>query len=139
MGKYQSYQKPKEMPRNVVHPVWRGIGCLIMVITPIISWAAAQVLLDLGKAQKWPFLYELRDFVRFPDYVYKIPLILVAANYISSIAYLKVLLLFFFLVLILLSGVFAVLNAMLYRMIGPPRYTAIDAPAPRVKVKRYTR
>ena len=139
MAKYQSYQKQKDLPRNEVHPVWRGIGCLIMIITPIISGAAAQVLLQLGKAQKWPFLYELRDVIRFPEYIYKIPYILVAANYISSIYYLKALLLFFFLVLILLSGVFAVLNVTLYRMIGPPRYTAIDAPAPRVKTKRYTR
>jgi hypothetical protein len=139
MGKYQTYQKQKELPRNEVHPVWRGIGCLIVIITPIISWAAAQVLLELGKTQKWAFLYELSDNLRFPDYVYKIPGILVAANYISGIAYLKALLLFFFLVLILLSGVFALLNAILYRMIGPPRYTAIDAPAPRVKTKRYTR
>ena len=139
MGKYQTYQKRNELPRNEVHPVWRGIGCLIIIITPIISWAAAQVLLQIGKTQKWPFLYELSDFVRFPDYVYKIPGILVVANFLSGIAYLKALLLFFFLVLILLSGVFSVLNAMLYRLVGPPRYTALDAPAPRVKTKRYTR
>ena len=139
MAKYQSYQKPKDLPRNEVHPVWRGIGCLIMVITPIISWAAAMVLLEFGRSQKWPFLYELRDYVRFSDIFYKIPGILVVANYLSSIPYLKALLIFFFLVLILLSGVFAVLNAVFYRMIGPPRYTALDAPAPRVKVKRYTR
>lgn len=139
MGKYQTYQKHKDLPRNEVHPVWRGIGCLIIIITPIISWAAAEVLLGLGKTQKWAFLYEMSGNIRFPDYIYKIPVILVAANFISSIAYLKALLLFFFLILILLSGVFALLNAMLYRMIGPPRYTAIDAPAPRVKTKRYTR
>ena len=139
MAKYQSYQKPKELPRNEVHPVWRGIGCIIMLITPIISWAAAQVLLDFGKTQHWSFLYEFSDFVRFPENVYKIPGVLVLANYLSSIAYLKALALFFFLFLILFSGLFAVLNAMLYRLVGPPRYTVIDAPAPRVKTKRYTR
>ena len=139
MAKYQSYQKQKELPRNEVHPVWRGIGCIIILITPIISWAAAQLLLEFGKIQHWAFLYELSDYVRFPDYVYKIPGILVAANYISSIPYLKALALFFFLLLILFSGIFSVLNAMLYRLVGPPRYTAIDAPAPRVKTKRYTR
>ena len=139
MAKYQSYQKPKELPRNEVHLVWRGIGCIIMIITPIISWAAAQILLDLGKTQHWAFLYELSDFVRFPDIVYKIPGILVVANYISSIPYFKALAIFFFLLLIAFSGIFSVLNAMFYRMVGPPRYTAIDAPAPRVKTKRYTR
>jgi hypothetical protein len=139
MAKYQSYQKQKELPRNEVHPVWRGIGCIIMLVLPIISWAAAQLLVELGKTQHWPFIYELSETIRFPDIAYKIPYILVAANYLSSIAYLKALLIFFFLLLMLLSGIFAVLNAMLYRLVGPPRYTAIDAPAPRVKVKRYTR
>ncbi len=139
MGKYQTYQKPKELPRNEVHPVWRGIGCLIIIITPIISWAAAQVLLDFGKAQKWPILYELSSPIKFPDWVYTTPLILTPANYITGTPYFKALLVFFFLLLILFSGVFAVLNAMFYRMVGPPRYTPLDAPAPRVKTKRYTR
>jgi hypothetical protein len=139
MAKYQSYQKPKELPRNEVHPVWRGIGCLIMLILPIISWAAALLLLEFGKTQHWAFLGELVEVVRFPDIVYKIPGILVVANYISSIAYFKALAIFFFLLLVAFSGIFSVLNAMFYRMVGPPRYTAIDEPAPRVKVKRYTR
>ncbi len=139
MGKYQSFQRHQDLPRNEVHPIWRGIGCLIIIITPLISWAAAQVLLGIAKTQKWPFLYELSDYIRFPEYVYQIPVILVAANYISSIPYLKALLVFFFLVLILLSGIFAFLNAVFYRLIGPPRYTSIDAPAPRVKTKRYSR
>ena len=139
MGKYQSYQKVQELPRNEVHPVWRGIGCVIIIITPIISWAAATLLLQFGTTQKWPFLYELSDNVRFPDIVYQIPVISTLANYISSIVYFKALAAFFLLLLILFSGVFSVLNAMLYRMIGPPRYTALDEPAPRVTVKRKSR
>ena len=139
MSKYQSYQKQKDLPRNEVHPVWRGIGCIIILITPIISGAAAKVLLDLGKMQHWPFLYDLSDYVRFPEYIYKIPGVLIVANYISSIPYFKALALFFILLLIIFSGVFAVLNAMLYRLVGPPRYTPLDEPAPRVKTKRYTR
>lgn len=139
MAKYNTFQKVKETPRNVIHPVWRGIGCLIMVLMPIISGAAAQLMLDFGKSQKWPFLTELSSLVRFPDIVYKIPGVLVVANYISSIPYLKALTLFFVLLLILFSGVFAILNSVLYRVIGPPRYTPLDEPAPRVKTKRYTR
>jgi hypothetical protein len=140
MSKYQSFQKHKELPaRRDVHPVWRGIGCLIMVILPVISWATAQLLLEFGKSQKWAFLYELSDYVRFPEWAYSTPYILILANYISSIPYLKALLMFSVLVLILLSGIFAFLNAILYRVVGPPRYTELDAPAPRVNVKRRSR
>jgi len=60
-------------------------------------------------------------------------------NYLSSIPYLQALALFFIMAMILFSGIFSFLNALLYRMIGPPRYTPLDAPAPRVKTKRYTR
>lgn len=140
MSKYNSYQQHKELPaKREVHPVWRGIGCLIMIISPVISWAAASLLLEVAKLQKWPFVYELGGYLRFPDIFYQIPGVLVVANYISSIVYLKALLLFFVLMLIAFSGVFAVLNAILYRAFGPPRYTRLDEPAPRVKTKRYTR
>ncbi len=140
MSKFNSYQVHKELPaRREVHPVWRGIGCLIMIISPIISWAAANLLLEVGKIHKWPFMYELGGYLRLPEIFYQIPGVLVVANYISSIVYLKALLLFFLLTLIAFSGVFAVLNAILYRAFGPPRYTRLDEPAPRVKTKRYTR
>lgn len=139
MAKYQNYQKAKELPRNEIHPVWRGIGCIIMIITPIISGAAAKLLLDFGRVQKWPFLYELSGYFRFPEIFYKIPGISMLANYISSIPYFKALAVFFLLLLLAFSGILAVLNAVLYRLVGPPRYTRIDEPAPRVKTKRYTR
>lgn len=139
-SKYENYTRQKELPaRREVHPVWRGIGFLLIIIIPVISWAAAMVLLDIGRKQGWAFLSELADPIKFPDWAYQVPVIMNLANFITGYPNLKSLLLFFFIVLILLSGVFAVLNAVLYRMFGPPRYTNLDAPAPRVKTKRYSR
>jgi hypothetical protein len=139
MSKYNSFQKGKEVPKNSIHPVWRGIGCLITILTPIISWAAAAVCLEFGQKQQWPFLYQLSANIRFSAIFYQIPLVKIGANFISSIPYLQALILFFVLFLVLFSGVFSVINAVLYRMFGPPRYSPLDAPAPRVKTKRYTR
>lgn len=139
MGKYNHFQKEKEAKSNEIHPVWRGIGCVIMILTPIISGAASIVLLDLGLIQNWPFLYQLGGYVHFSDIFYQIPFVKLAANFISSIPYLKALILFFVPIMILFSSVFAIINAVLYRTFGPPRYSALDAPAPRVKTKRYTR
>ena len=84
-------------------------------------------------------MYGLAGTVRFPDIFYTTPGVQVAANYLSGIPYLQAITLFFVVFLLLFSGVFALLNAILYRMIGPPRYTRLDEPAPRVKTKRYTR
>ncbi|MCX6082462.1 MAG: hypothetical protein NTW32_23290 [Chloroflexi bacterium] len=139
MGKYNYFQKEKEPKNKGIHPVWRGIGCLIMVITPIISGAASMVLLDFGRSQKWPFLYQLSGSVRFPDIFYQIPMVSDVTNYISNTPNFTALFLFFVVFVLFFSSVFAFINAVLYRMFGPPRYSALDAPAPKVKIKRYTR
>jgi len=140
MGKYSNFQKNRELPaKREVHPVWRGIGCIILIITPIISWAAASLLLEYGLAHGWPFLGELTGKVRFADNIYQIPTIRNIANFISGIPNLKALPVLFLPILVAFSGIFAVLNAIFYRLVGPPRYTPLDEPAPRVKTKRYTR
>ena len=139
MGKYNYFQKEKGPQNKGIHPVWRGIGCIISIITPIISISASMITVDFGKAQKWPFLYQLGGYFRFPDVFYQIPTVMKFANFISSIVDFKALLLFFVIYLMLFSSVFAFINAVLYRMFGPPRYSDLDAPPERVKTKRYTR
>jgi hypothetical protein len=139
MPKNNAFQKEKDAPSKEIHPVWRGIGLVINLLSPIISAAAAIVVVDYGKSQNWPFLASLSGTVRFPYIFYTIPWIRNVAEYLSTIPYLQALVLFFVIFVFLFSSIFAVINAMLYRMMGPPRYSPIDAPAPRVKTKRYTR
>ena len=107
MGKYNYFQKEKGPQNKGLHPVWRGIGCLITIITPIISGAASSVLVSFGKSQKWPFLYQLSGYFRFPDVFYQIPTVMKVANYISSIADFKALFVFFVVFLLLFSSVFS--------------------------------
>jgi hypothetical protein len=139
MAKFRTFNKEKETKNQGLHPVWRGIGLVINLLSPIISAAAAVALVDFGKAQNWPFLASLSGTVTFPAVIYRIPWIGLVANYLSSIPYFGAMFMFFVMFLVLFSSVFALINAILYRMIGPPRYSPIDAPAPRVKTKRYTR
>ena len=55
MGKYSSYSRPKPKPRNVgVHPVMRGIGCIMMVVVPILSYGIAALLVNYGATHGWP-------------------------------------------------------------------------------------
>lgn len=139
MSEHNYFRKANDETKQQIHPVWRGIGCLITVVTPIISWAAAASLIDLGKAQNWPSLAEMSGTYRFSPIFYQIPGVSVVANYLSGIPYLIPLVILFILFLMLFSGIFAFLNAVLYRMIGPPRYGELDAPAPRIRTKRYKR
>jgi len=140
MANYNYFEQAKKPEDNKqVHPVWRGIGCLIIILTPIVSWAASMVLLEFGKKAKWPILNELSGNISFPYFIYQVPTIGQAASYFSSIPYLPALLLFFVLFVVMFSSVFSIINAILYRMFGPPRYSSKDAPATRKKPKRYSR
>jgi hypothetical protein len=51
--KYQAYQREDSAPMRRVHPVWRGIGCLLLIIIPFTSYAASVVLLEQNTRQNW--------------------------------------------------------------------------------------
>lgn len=38
--------KKKDIDKRGIHPVWRGIGCLLMILIPLISMAAADVIIN---------------------------------------------------------------------------------------------
>lgn len=138
-SKYRSFEKKEFVRPYTIHPVWRGIGFLMMVMVPIMAGAAAVVMKDLGFQLGWPFMNELRGTLRLPEIFYVIPIISNLAYWISSIVSLRAILLFFVLFLIVFSGILSVLYSLMYRIFGPPRYSPLDAPAERIKVKRYTR
>jgi len=138
-SKYQSFNKKEFVRPYKIHPIWRGIGFLLMVLVPIMALAAALVLTEMGFEQGWPFMRELRGTVRLPDIMYVIPVVRNFAGWISSINNFPAKALFFVGMLLVFSGIMSLLYAMIYRLVGPPRYTPLDAPASKAKVKRYTR
>src|SRR5918996_4684 len=55
MGKYTTHSRQRPKPRNVgVHPVMRGIGCIMMVVVPILAYGIALLLIDYGTQHGWP-------------------------------------------------------------------------------------
>jgi hypothetical protein len=55
-AKYREYQPNRGISRKErqrIHPVWRGVGCALMVLIPIIAFAGANVLLDLNGKNNW--------------------------------------------------------------------------------------
>ena len=54
MSKYEKYNiKPKKERRWRIHPIWRGIGCFMMVLIPLISYAAAVTLARANAENGW--------------------------------------------------------------------------------------
>lgn len=140
MGKYTTYSRQPPKPRNVgVHPVMRGIGCIMIVVVPILAYGVSMLLVNYGISQGWPLppnwlgiptihplllsLEGLRPVWNF---------LLVQNNLIAN-------LIFTVAITIVIGGIMSIIYGYLYSIFGPPRYGPQDAPPIRIKVKRYKR
>jgi hypothetical protein len=140
MGKYTSYarQKPK-IKRGQVHPIMRGIGCLLFVIVPIISYGSAVLLVKYGASQGWPIPPDWLGAPSIPDLLWRLQGLQVILRYLQAQTNLMANLIFALAIAILIFGVMAMVYGFIFKLLGPPQYGPTDAPPIRVKVKRYKR
>jgi quinol-cytochrome oxidoreductase complex cytochrome b subunit len=128
MGKYSKYQKqPKEL-KPAMHPIWKGIGCLMAIFLPALSYIGALELVKTGLNNGWPIPANLLGFVQFPEWVWKVSLLAGLLRPITSFRNFYVVIIFTLVILILLSGILSLFYSILYRFIGPPRLSPLDAP-----------
>lgn len=115
MTKYDPTYQPKSRRTLIppVHPVWRGIGCILLILLPIISFAAARLLVQANNEQRWiqvpgeltgSFIAPVLGRVFFADLALTVVLIVIGFA-IITVAY-----------------------SILYRFIGIPRYGPLDSP-----------
>ncbi len=135
-SRFQSKVPPKPDPAQ--HPAWRGIGCILWVLDPLMSYALAFVTVGaLSKNGMIPA--GLLGNVQFPDWVAKTPTLSVIAGFISSLNNLWAMLIFFFIFVLILAGLFSTIYTIIYRYVGPPRYTIVDAPPTKHKAGKMSR
>ena len=139
MGKYTKYARRLPPRSSEAHPVWRGIGCILILIIPLLSYASATLLVDYSLNQGWLIPAEWLGYIKFPDWVWKIPILASIASPIASYNNLKAVLAFFVVILVLLVGIYSTFYAFIYRSLAPPRYSSVDAPPSGRRTKRYTR
>lgn len=124
MTKYSTYsQRALEKPRPWrVHPIWRGIGCIFMIIIPVMSYAGAYMLVRWDIKSKYiPIPHEFAMTINIP-LIGRVPYL--GANLIVT------------LVLALVGfGVLMSIYALVYRLVGP-QGSPLDAPPIRRKVRR---
>lgn len=142
MSKYAKYDKKEVVTPFKIHPIWRGIGFIMMLIVPIISWAAGEELLKAAQATD---INEIQRFIKYlsspfgyPDWVYAIPYLEDFARWTRTIDMLKAKLVFFIVFMMVFSGILSIVYAAIYRM-AMPRYSPLDEPAPKIRAKKYTR
>lgn len=121
MGKYISYYSQKDKPRHRgVHPVWRGIGFLLIFIIPVLSYAAALVTLEENAKRAW---------VAIPQEL--------ISPVVEPMLYAKIFLTVIF--MFILYGIITFISFVLYSAFGPPLYGLLDAPPVIYRGKQYKR
>ena len=137
MGKYSKYQRKSEK-KPEANPIWRGIGCILIVVVPVISYALTAILTPLIVATDLVPL-ELLGHVKFPEWAVKTPILSDIALFIGGINDLGLKLIAFFVILLLVAAIFSLLYSLVSQVIGPPRYSDKDAPPSKYKAKEYKR
>lgn len=117
MTRYDKFSPRSRMPKRpwTVHPVWRGIGCFMMILIPVMAYAGAVLLVQENYKRGWlPMPRELSRVIFIP----------MLGSFPNLLAYLLVAL-----VLSLVGfGLFTALYSMIYSMVGPSQYGPLDVP-----------
>ena len=140
MGKYSSMVRQKSAPRNRgVHPVMRGIGCLMMVIVPILAYGASVLLVNYGARSGWPTPPDWLGTPTFHPILWRISGVATVLRFLETQPNLFANLIFTAAITIVAGGVMSILFGYIYQIFGPPRYGPNDVPPPRVKARPYKR
>jgi len=115
MTKYDPTYQPKSRRTIIppIHPVWRGIGCFLLILLPIVAFAGAKILVQTNSRQRW---------VQIPTEltgVFTVPII--GRIFYAALALTVILIVIGFAIL-------TVAYSVIYRIIGIPRYGPLDSP-----------
>jgi hypothetical protein len=118
MNKNTQYTRNQPGPKkSVIHPIWRGIGFVLMLGIPILSFLASQIVLEMNATQNWfPIPQDL--IIPWQDPMILIKLLLTLA--ISFVVF----------------AIFMIITFTAFSLFGPSRYVPPDLPPLRVKTRR---
>ncbi len=112
-----------------IHPIWRGFGCVMLFLIPVMAFAAAVSIIDLNAERNW---FDIpADLNRLPDLN---KLITGLPAWIVDDFYAKLLVAVVFAVLFF--GIFVIIYSLVFRMSGGYRPSPLDAPPQNRKTKK---
>jgi len=140
MGKYRSNIVKKEKT-TVEHPhsIWRGIGCMLMLIIPTVSFALATLLIDYGLDSKWPIPRELLGKLTLPPFIMNSEGLRFVFSPLTQVQHFSAVAITTALIMFLTGGLISLIYAWVYRFTGPARYGPTDVPPSGSKPKKYVR
>ena len=140
MGKYSTYNRRPPKPPVTVHPVMRGIGCILIIIVPILAYGASVLLVNYAAAQGWPIPPNWFGPPSIPQVLWSLQGLQRILVFLEAQNNLEANLVFAIAITVVIGGIMSVIYGYIYTLFGPPRYGPQDAPPIRgVKVKRYKR
>jgi hypothetical protein len=139
MGKYtSSARKAPEKPKNELKFGTSMFGCLTIIIIGAVSIGLGILLINIAVQNNWPIPIELRGYMTLPSLFYKSSGLMIVFGPLLRINNLYAYVVASFVLMILVSGLFAVVYVGILNMTKPrdPFYT----PPPSTKVnKKYKR
>ncbi len=140
MGKYSTYKRVEPKPRNRgVHPVMRGIGCILIVVVPILAYGGAVLLVNYGRAHNWPIPPNWYGEPAIHPLLWKLQGLVPILTFIKAQKNLEAVLIFAAALTVVIGGIMSMIYGYMYAIFGPPQYGPQDAPPIRKKVKAYKR
>lgn len=110
MPKYNQYQRTSAPIKEKlkIHPVWRGIGCVMLTLIPVLSYFASLILIKSRDVLPWVLIPNDLVFTQLKD-----PLFWVKIFYAAIIA----------LILFLIMGI---ITFVIDKFFGPPKRGPYD-------------
>lgn len=141
MGKYSSYTRTQAKPRNQgVHPVMRGIGCILMIVVPLLSYGLAILLVRYWAAKGLPMAPNLYGPPSIPPVLWKVQGLQPILDFLQRQENLEINLIFTAVIVAVLGGIMSMIYGYVYTLFGPPKYGPQDAPPIKGrKIKPYKR
>jgi hypothetical protein len=126
------YQREREQRPWKIHPVWRGIGCALLLLVPIMSWYGTKLFLQSNEKVVLP--WELTTVVTIPyTHVGEIDKMIGEINhYFNATGFVFGQIFFTIIFSIIGFGLIALIYAIMYKVAGPSRYGPFDVPPNRV-------
>jgi hypothetical protein len=127
VGKYAKYEYKQIKPRRwKVHPIWRGIGVVLVILVPVLSYSGAYLLVrENFKSQWFAVPVDLMKTVNFAPLLKIIPELTGTVASFGRVYYIDLALTFLFIVVGF--GVITILYGLIYSSMGPSRYGPVDA------------
>ena len=112
MGKYSGrmVQEPLRDRNRQAHPIWRGVGFVLLILTTVIAVFGAIALVEANATQGWV----------------QIPKDLIAKGVGDPNLYVKIIV--GLVIFVVVNAFFRLITFILYSVFGPSRYGPLDVP-----------